>query len=322
MTSSPSAPGDVPGAGVLPFGDDANSPELTAVLGAIAKSVVDIGVRLREGGAEFAAEAVGTQNSFGDVQLSVDVSSDKVVFQRLKGLAAVASSEETTEEVSMEGPPHYSVAFDPLDGSSIVDANFTVGSIFGVWPGSTLLNVTGKQQHAAAMAMYGPRITMAVATVNHGTVEFTWAQNSWRKTKSFAVQPKLGKVFAPGNLRATADNALYSNLVQHWIKEKYTLRYTGGMVPDVYHILFKGKGIFTNCSSPGAKAKLRLLYECAPIAFLVERAGGASLVDPAFSAVPQSVLEIAAQELDQRIGVVYGGKEEVDLCQKHLFPEN
>ena len=66
---------------------------------------------------------------------------------------------------------------------------------------------------------------------------------------------------------------LYYAHVRHC--ERYTLRYTGGMVPDVYHILIKGKGVFTNVSSPTAKAKLRLLYECAPIALLVEAAGGA-----------------------------------------------
>eukprot|EP00392_Amoebophrya_sp_AT5.2_P013707 g13836.t1 len=93
------------------------------------------------------------------------------------------------------------------------------------------------------------------------------------------------------------------------------------MVPDVYHILFKGKGVFTNCSSPGAKAKLRLLYECGPIAFIVERAGGVSLVDPAFSGgAAQSVLDVAVKDLDQRIGVCYGGKDEVEVFKKHMLP--
>ena len=87
----------------------------------------------------------------------------------------VAASEETPEErrlieesEAMNNGGHaaaklFSVAFDPLDGSSIVDANFTVGSIFGVWPGKTLKNRCGREQVAAAMAMYGPRVTMAVA---------------------------------------------------------------------------------------------------------------------------------------------------------------
>eukprot|EP00392_Amoebophrya_sp_AT5.2_P013708 g13837.t1 len=188
--------GDLESAGALPPFQNEEPAELVAVLSAIARAVVDIGTALREGSAEFAASEVGTANAFGDAQLSVDVASDKVVFDRLKGLCSVASSEETTREVPMEGSSSYSVAFDPLDGSSIVDANFTVGSIFGVmvgpggvWPTPSLLNVTPRQQHAAVMAMYGPRITMAVATANNGCFELTWAKQQWVRTiiASFAT---------------------------------------------------------------------------------------------------------------------------------------
>ena len=78
-----------------------------------------------------------------------------------------------------------------------------------------------------------------------------------------------GKMFSPGNLRATFDNAAYERLLSHYIGEKYTLRYTGGMVPDVFQIIVKEKGVFTNVSSPSTKAKLRILFEVAPLALLV-----------------------------------------------------
>ena len=80
-----------------------------------------------------------------------------------------------------------------------------------------------------------------------------------------------GRIFAPGNLRASADNEKYSSLVQCWLQEKYTLRYTGGLVPDVYHILCKQMGVFTNCASPMAKAKLRLLPWQRPRVKLIQR---------------------------------------------------
>ena len=76
-------------------------------------------------------------------------------------------------------------------------------------------------------------------------------------------------MFSPGNLRATFDNAAYERLLSHYIGEKYTLRYTGGMVPDVFQIIVKEKGVFTNVSSPSTKAKLRILFEVAPLALLV-----------------------------------------------------
>ena len=78
-----------------------------------------------------------------------------------------------------------------------------------------------------------------------------------------------GKLFAPGNLRATFDNPAYERLVNYYLGEKYTLRYTGGMVPDVFQILVKEKGVFTNVTSPTTKAKLRILFEVAPLALLV-----------------------------------------------------
>jgi Fructose-1-6-bisphosphatase, C-terminal domain len=78
-----------------------------------------------------------------------------------------------------------------------------------------------------------------------------------------------GKMFSPGNLRATFDNPAYEKLISYWIGEKYTLRYTGGMVPDVFQILVKEKGVFTNVTSPTTKAKLRILFEVAPLGLLV-----------------------------------------------------
>merc|ERR1719203_340277 len=118
--------------------------------------------------------------------------------------------------------------------------------------------------------MYGPRITMAVAVSNQKVMELTFQNGAWSVTKEQMKIAPEGKVFAPGNLRASADEEKYNSMVQSWLQEKYTLRYTGALVPDVYHILFKEKGIIANISSPSAKAKLRLLYECAPIAFIVE----------------------------------------------------
>ncbi|CAN0573939.1 unnamed protein product, partial [Ectocarpus sp. 12 AP-2014] len=103
-------------------------------------------------------------NEFGDEQLAIDVLANNVIFENLKasGCCATASSEETPVEDPMGGEG-YSVAFDPLDGSSIIDTNFAVGTIFGVWPGSRLVGVSGRDLAAAGMAVYGPRTTMTVA---------------------------------------------------------------------------------------------------------------------------------------------------------------
>ncbi|CAN0909639.1 Sedoheptulose-1,7-bisphosphatase, chloroplastic [Linum grandiflorum] len=266
------------------------------------------------------ASCGGTQcvNSFGDEQLAVDMLADKLLFEALEHshFCKYACSEEVPELQDMGGPIEggFSVAFDPLDGSSIVDTNFSVGTIFGVWPGDKLTGVTGRDQVAAAMGVYGPRTTYVLALKDYpGTYEFLLLdEGKWQLVKE-TTEIGEGKLFSPGNLRATFDNPDYEKLINYYVKEKYTLRYTGGMVPDVNQIIVKEKGIFTNVISPTTKAKLRLLFEVAPLGLLVENAGGYS------SDGHQSVLDKVIKELDDRTQVAYGSKNEIIRFEETLY---
>ncbi|KAL3820162.1 hypothetical protein ACJIZ3_006067 [Penstemon smallii] len=257
-------------------------------------------------------------NSFGDEQLAVDMLANNLLFEALQysHFCKYACSEEVPELQDMGGPVEggFSVAFDPLDGSSIVDTNFTVGTIFGVWPGDKLTGVTGGDQVAAAMGIFGPRTTYVLALKDiPGTHEFLLLdEGKWQHVKD-TTSIGEGKMFSPGNLRATTDNPEYAKLIDYYIREKYTLRYTGGMVPDVNQIIVKEKGIFTNVISPSAKAKLRLLFEVAPLGFLIEKAGGFS------SDGKQSVLDKVINELDERTQVAYGSKNEIIRFEETLY---
>ncbi|KMZ58069.1 Fructose-bisphosphatase [Zostera marina] len=257
-------------------------------------------------------------NTFGDEQLAVDMLADKLLFEALtySHFCKYACSEEVPELQDMGGPVEggFSVAFDPLDGSSIVDTNFTVGTIFGVWPGDKLTGVTGRDQVAAAMGIYGPRTTYVVALKDcPGTHEFLLLdEGKWQHVKD-TTSIGEGKMFSPGNLRATFDNSNYAKLVDYYVREKYTLRYTGGMVPDVNQIIVKEKGVFTNVISPSAKAKLRLLFEVAPLGFLIEKAGGHS------SDGTQSVLDKVITALDERTQVAYGSKNEIIRFEETMY---
>merc|ERR1711985_33889 len=220
-------------------------------------------------------------NSFGDEQLAVDLLADKILFETLKfsGVCELACSEEVPEPLELGGKG-FSVAFDPLDGSSIVDTNFSVGTIFGVWPGGKLTGITGRDQAAAAMGVYGPRTVYCLALKDcPGCHEFLLQDDGKFIHVKETTEIAEGEMFSPGNLRATFDNPEYAKLVNYWIDNQYTLRYTGGMVPDVFQIIVKEKGVFSNVISPTTKAKLRLLFEVAPLALLVEKAGGASICD-------------------------------------------
>jgi sedoheptulose-bisphosphatase len=153
-------------------------------------------------------------------------------------------------------------------------------------------------------------------------MELTMLPGRWIVTHHAVTIAAKAKTFAPGNLRAIADNEGYRRLVDFWISSKYTLRYSGGLVPDVYHILTKGQGVLSNASSMTAKAKLRLLFECAPVALVIEAAGGASSVSPCEAGqeeLPMSLLDVPISYLDKRVGVCFGSREEVERFQTHIF---
>jgi len=278
----------------------------------------------------------GTQNSSGDEQLHLDIDCDNAVFRAIRdaGVFVTAASEETPEETDVrpssmkndeEDGPWYSVGFDPLDGSSIIDANFSVGSIFGIWPGERLLGRTGREQVASVVSLYGPRTTLIIALpsksrdASRGDITFEVTlikdRSHWEVSRDEVVLKPTKKVFAPGNLRATNDNPKYDALVKHWIQERYTLRYTGGMVPDVYHMFAKSGGVFSNVSSEKARAKLRLLYEVAAMGLLVECAGGMTTHE--FE--DKSVLDLTVDDLDRRLGVCFGSKDEVEKYKQFMF---
>jgi len=283
-------------------------PKLQKSIMAMFSACKEIGYKIRTASCDKQA----CFNAFGDEQLAIDVLADNVIFENLKasGSVATASSEEEPTEVNMGGEG-YSVAFDPLDGSSIIDTNFAVGTIYGIWPGSKLVGVKGTELKAAGMGVYGPRTTMTLAVDGiEGAHEFLLIDDmssrhgQWVLSQSFMTVGE-GKLFAPGNLRATKDNPGYEQLFNYWYDNQYQLRYTGGMVPDVNQILVKGKGIFANAASKSAKAKLRLLYEVAPIGYIMEKAGGASTNGE------QSVLNLEVQQTEDRSQVAYGSKGEV-----------
>ena len=185
-----------------------------------------------------------------------------------------------------------------------------------LWPGDELTNVTGRDQAAAAMGIYGPRTVYCLALKDYpGCHEFLLQDDGKfihvKETTSIAE----GKMFSPGNLRATCDNPEYKNYIDYLVENQYTLRYTGGMVPDVFQIIVKEKGVFSNVISPSTKAKLRLLFEVAPLALLVEKAGGASSCDGKLV----SGLDVNVDVHDQRTQICYGSVGEVKRFEEFLY---
>ena len=254
------------------------------------------------------------QNSaFGDVQLGVDVLADNLMWDvcKTEPLIKEGASEEEPEVREMHADGKFCVCWDPLDGSSIVDNNWAVGTILGIWGSETgIIGATGRDQVASLVALYGPRTTVFV-TLDDGVYEFTYGANDvegWLCSRERLAVSADSKIFAPANLRAAQDLDGYSALVDHWMANRYTLRYTGGLVPDVCQQFTKGMGVFANPTSDASPAKIRLAFEAAPFGLLVEKAGGKTS-DGVSGA---SVLDTTITGIDQRTALCIGSANEVD----------
>jgi fructose-1,6-bisphosphatase I len=290
------------------------APDLRYLIDTIARICKQISYKIKH----VDLGVTGEYNQFGDAQLALDVFSNDLVKTTLlkSGLVSLLASEEEDKILQAEDNyvGSYVVAYDPLDGSSLIDVNFALGSIFSIYQGDKLIGRKGDEQIAALYVLYGPRTTL-VLTVGQGTHEFLLNDvgefHIVRPALSIAAE---GKYFAPGDLKACCVNESYNNLIQYWIKNAYKLRYSGGMVPDINHILMKGKGIFSYpATSENPDGKLRLLFECHPLSFIAEQAGGSST-----DGRGNRVLDIINTSLDQKTPIYIGSSNEVTNAEKIL----
>jgi sedoheptulose-bisphosphatase len=294
--------------------------DLAAVISQMFDACATITHELRR---ELVTVAEDQSSVFGDVQLGVDVLADQLMWDECakQPLIKEGASEEAPEVREMHKDGKFSIVWDPLDGSSIVDNNWAVGTIIGIWPASTgIVGATGRDQVTSIVAVYGPRTTVFVA-LDDGVYEFTYGAggvDGWVASKEkVQIRPET-KIYSPGNMRAGEEHAGYDALLAHYRKEKYTLRYTGGLVPDICQQFTKGMGVFTNPTSKSSPAKLRLAFEGAPFALLVEKAGGKSSngIDGG------SLLDVPITGIDQRTPCAMGSSKEVDRFNAMVVNSN
>jgi len=250
----------------------------------------------------------GTSNLYGEEQLALDVLSDRIMRKRLQhsGVVCNIASEEMEEIYQVTSNPQgmFSVAYDPLDGSSLVDVNLAVGTIVGIYQGNDLLQ-PGRNMVGAMYILYGPRVSL-VYSVGKGVYEFTMNQlMEYTLTREKVTMKPSGDIYAPGGLRKkySQENEAFIR----YLEEKGSkLRYSGGFVPDINQILMKGKGLFMYPAlSDAPNGKLRMLFELNPMAFLIEQAGGAATDGKT------AILDIVPDGLDQRSAVYIGCREDV-----------
>jgi fructose-1,6-bisphosphatase I len=248
----------------------------------------------------------GTSNLYGETQLKLDVLADRIIRKRMlhTGVIAAIASEEKEEIQVVDPEGKFSIAFDPLDGSSLVDVNLAVGTIVGIYRGNDVFK-PGREMVAALYVLYGPRCTLVYSTGN-GTHEFAMnALMEYTLVQENIQMAEKGSIYAPGGIRNQYTPAVEA-FVSHLEERGSKLRYSGGFVPDINQILIKGQGVFLYPHLRNLpRGKLRLLYELNPMAFLIEQAGGAA------SNGYQRILDINPEGIDHREPVFIGSKADV-----------
>lgn len=301
------------------------TPELAQVISTIAATCQTIDQALQKGALAGVLGSAQHENVQGEEQKKLDVISNDYLIDALKihpqvgGLASEVLDEFTPAQENGK----YLVLFDPLDGSSNIDINMCVGTIFSILPAKNAVTQAedfmqaGNQQVAAGYVLYGPS-TMLALTVGAGTVFFTFDP----ETQQFLLTSENIQVAADTKEYAinSSNQRHWENPVKRYIEEllagktgprekDFNMRWVACMVGDIHRILCRS-GIFMypyDLKDPKKAGRLRLMYEANPMSMLIEQAGGASTTGRV------RILDIEPTDLHQRVPVIIGSKNEVDL---------
>ena len=275
--------------------------------------------------------SAGSGNVQGEVQQKLDIIANDQLMDGVKECKSLAglASEEMELPVAVQGTGDYLLLFDPLDGSSNIDVNVSIGTIFSILkkqdPSAPLQTsdflLSGRHQVAAGYVVYGPQTTMAL-TLGDGVVMFTLN----KETGEFLLI-KDAVTISP----ATKEFAINMSNMRHWADpvrryveeclagttgtrdKDFNMRWIASMVADVHRVLSRG-GVFMypwDKRDPKKAGKLRLMYEANPMSFLVEQAGGASINGT------QTIMDLQPTDLHERVSVMLGSKEEIDRLKQY-----
>ena len=324
---------DAPGLGVelQEFLRATTSPALADVLAALAATSRTVSAHIRRGALAGRLGAAVGVNSDGDAQKLLDMFADSAFERGLAGCSvrALASEErEGATPISAEG--EYLVALDPLDGSSNIDINMTIGTVFSVLDApaggeasEAAFLQPGHRQRAAGFALYGPQ-TIFVFTTGAGVHVATLdpASASFFLTAQHLMIPEGRSEFAinmsnsrhwPDPVKAYVDDLLMG--AEGPRGKDFNMRWVASMVADAYRVLLRGGVyLYPDDARPGyQKGRLHLLYEANPIAFLIEQAGGIAIDGV------NRILDIGLDDVHARTPLIFGSTDKVELARGYFL---
>jgi len=274
----------------------------------ILNSIKEIALKVKDAIETEELGYIDSLNSSGEEQLKLDIKSDKIIEEELSKLKEVRAivSEEKEDILELNGEGEYTICYDPLDGSSLIDANLSVGSIFGIYRGE----LKGENIVASSYIIYGPRVEIVFTTKETAPKLYRLVRGEFKEVDILTLREK-------GKLNATGATQKYwkihhKKLIEELFQEGYRLRYSGGMVPDLHHILVKGGGLFSYpATTDNPKGKLRQLFEIIPFALIFERANGEAIDEKC-----NRLLELVPEEIHSRSSCFFGSKYEIERVKE------
>ena len=301
----------------------ADQPAVAASVRALAGVAVELSATIARPDSTAQLSAVrGSANADGDDQKKLDVLADEMITTALAAVDHVAGylSEERDAAIQLHDGGEVIVASDPLDGSSNIDTNVSIGTIFSILPASCGSLQPGRNQLASGIFVYGPQTTLLV-TCGDGVFAFQlgtdgqfhdmgWQVRMPAETSEFAINASNSRHWAAPVSRYIADCLAGSAGPR---QRNFNMRWVGSLVADGWRIFRRG-GIFlypADARDGYHNGRLRLVYEASPMAFLVTQAGGRA------SDGQQDILDIVPDALHQRVPLVFGSANEVDEFVKY-----
>ena len=305
-------------------------PQLVSVVDSITTTCKNIAERLCGGALSGLYGSAEQENVQGEVQKKLDVISNDLLKQALLANRSVAgiASEEEEDAIAGNLEGQYLVTFDPLDGSSNIDVNVTVGTIFSVLAlpeGCTEVTTdtflqAGHKQIAAGYVLYGPSVILAITTGSGVAMYNLGADGDFYQTEDQIQVPHSTQEFAINMSNQRFWQAPMKSYVNDLLLgedgplgKRFNMRWIASMVAEVHRILTRG-GIFMypyDSRDPSKAGKLRLMYEGNPMSFLIEQAGGAS------SNTQQPIMDVEPHHIHQRVPVILGSKQEVERVNRY-----
>lgn len=310
---------------------DGTDPAVGAELDRLAGVAADLSRRIARGGIDENLGGAAGTNTDGDAQKALDVIADEAFMAALsKGNTRYYASEEQDTVVAMNPKGRFAIAIDPLDGSSNIDTNVSIGTIFGIYPAELSPEASflrpGRDLLAAGYAIYGPQCALMV----------TFGDGVWK----YVLDPDSGQFHLLGKLEAIAPDsreyAINTSNYRHWGKAirayiddrvagsdgpaggDFNMRWIASLVAETHRILTRG-GIFLYPADgrPGyGRGRLRYVYECAPIALLIEQAGGKATDGQ------EAILDAVPDALHMRTPFVFGSANKVArVATYHDLPD-